>query len=91
MVGSVYLYIQQFTNFLYIYILYITQLLFRIHLNSPVLQLAWHGGRGTLACVTEDSTVVLNESVMHARMNGDLSVSYWRRLGWFNRVWCILL
>jgi hypothetical protein len=40
-----------------------------------VLQLAWHGGRGTLACVTEDSTVILNESVMHAYMCGDLSVS----------------
>lgn len=50
------------------------QLTFRIHLNSPVLQLTWHGGRGTLACVTEDSTVILNESVMHAYMSGDLSV-----------------
>lgn len=39
------------------------------------MQLSWHGGRGTLACVTEDSTVILNESVMHAYMKGDLSVS----------------
>jgi hypothetical protein len=39
-----------------------------------VLQLAWHGGRGTLACVTEDSTVILNETVMHAYMSGELSV-----------------
>lgn len=38
------------------------------------MQLSWHGGRGTLACVTEDSTVILNESVMHAYMKGDLSV-----------------
>jgi len=51
------------------------ELLFRVHLNSPIMQLAWHGGRGTLACVTEDSTVILNESVMHAYMRGDLSVS----------------
>jgi len=50
------------------------ELLFRIHLNSPIMQLSWHGGRGTLACVTEDSTVILNESVMHAYMKGDLSV-----------------
>ena len=38
------------------------------------MQLAWHGGKGVLACVTEDSTVVLNESVMHAYMSGELSV-----------------
>lgn len=47
---------------------------FRIHLNSPVLQLVWHGGRGCLACVTEDGTVVLNESVLYSRLCGDLSV-----------------
>jgi len=49
-------------------------LLFRIHLNSPILQLAWHGGRGCLGCVTEDGTVVLNESILHSQMCGDLSV-----------------
>jgi hypothetical protein len=39
------------------------------------MQLCWYGGRGILACVTEDSTVILNESVMHSYMCGDLSVA----------------
>eukprot|EP01038_Epipyxis_sp_PR26KG_P011964 gene11964-16014_t len=50
------------------------ELIFRTHLNYPVLQLTWYGGRGLLGAVTEDSTIVLNESIMNSYMNGDLAV-----------------
>lgn len=50
------------------------QLIFKIPMNTPVLQLSWHGGRGTLAVVTEEGSVVLSESVLQAAMCGEVFV-----------------
>ncbi len=52
----------------------VIQLIFKCALSSPVVQLSWFGGRGVLAASTEDGAVILNESVMHATMCGDLFV-----------------
>lgn len=51
------------------------ELIFRISLSTPILQLAWHGGKGTLGAVTEDGAVVLNESKMNAIMCGETAVA----------------
>jgi hypothetical protein len=50
------------------------ELIFNISLTAPIIQLSWHGGRGTVAAVTEEGVVILNESVMQAAMSGDLFV-----------------
>lgn len=39
-----------------------------------IQQLAWYGGKGCLACTTEDGTFIFQESLLHSRMCGDLSV-----------------
>lgn len=41
-------------------------------MGSPILQLAWFSGRGSLAAVTEDETIFLNESIMYGKVCGDL-------------------
>jgi hypothetical protein len=43
-------------------------------LGAPILQLSWWRGRGVFAAVTEDETIVLNESVMQGLVCGELSV-----------------
>jgi intraflagellar transport protein 140 len=47
---------------------------YKINLRSPILQLEWHGGRGTLGVVTEDNSVVLSEVIMQGGLCGDLAV-----------------
>ena len=44
-------------------------------MNSAILQLAWHGGRGTFAAITqEDGMFLLNESILYSGMSGDVAV-----------------
>eukprot|EP01036_Dinobryon_divergens_P023347 gene23347-31681_t len=51
------------------------EIIFRYNLKSCILQLCWHGGHGTVAAVThEDGTFILNESVLHSAMAGDVTV-----------------
>lgn len=54
--------------------IHLLQMTFSIHFDSPVLNLSWYGGRGCLGCVLEDGTTILNESILFAKMCGDVSV-----------------
>lgn len=47
-----------------------------MNMSDPprIQQLAWYGGKGCLACTTEDGTFIFQESLLHSRMCGDLSV-----------------
>ena len=50
------------------------ELYYKTSLNSPIIQLSWYGGKGTVAAVTDDGVVVYTETVMQSGMCGDLAV-----------------
>ena len=43
-------------------------------MSSPVHQLSWYGGQGTVAVVTDEGVTVLTESIMRCGMCGSLAV-----------------
>lgn len=50
------------------------ELYYKTSLNSPVIQLNWYGGKGTVAAVTDDGVVVYTETVMQSGICKDLAV-----------------
>ena len=50
------------------------QLHYKVTMPSPVHQLSWYGGQGTVAVVTDEGVTVLTETVMRCGMCGSLAV-----------------
>ena len=50
------------------------ELFYKTALPSPVHELNWYTGQGTLGAVTDDGAVILSETIMHSGMCGDLFV-----------------
>ena len=50
------------------------ELFYKTQLPSPIHQLSWHGGQGTVAAVTDDGAVVLAETKLSSGMCGELYI-----------------
>jgi intraflagellar transport protein 140 len=51
------------------------ELQYKTNLGSPVFQVMWHAGRGTIAAVTDEKVWVLSETVMQNSKKGDLAIT----------------